>query len=99
MRARDHAKSLPNFREMRSRDRISYEYDNRAAFQRGVMRPAGTRGEDEIVPKLAAKTAHTISILPTLNANMRHLGCDRGENLRARRAIRHNQGLAIDRCD
>lgn len=35
------------------------------------MRPAGTRGEEEIAPRTAAPTAHTISILPTLNAKMR----------------------------
>jgi hypothetical protein len=35
------------------------------------MRPAGTRGEEEIAPSTAVPTAHTISILPTLNANMR----------------------------
>ena len=35
------------------------------------MRPAGTRGEGDIVPKAAATTAHTTSIHPTLNANMR----------------------------
>ncbi len=35
------------------------------------MRPAGTRGEDEIAPKDAATTAHTIWIHPTLNAKLR----------------------------
>mgnify|MGYP005995484195 CR=1 FL=1 len=37
------------------------------------MRPAGTRGEGEIAPTAAASTAHTTSIHPTLNANMRPL--------------------------
>jgi len=35
------------------------------------MRPAGTRGEGEIAPTAAETTAHTTSIHPTLNANMR----------------------------
>lgn len=63
------------------------------------MRPAGTRGEEEIVPKLAAQTAHTISILPTLNANMRRPSGDRGENLRARHAGPTADGLEVDQGD
>lgn len=35
------------------------------------MRPAGTRSEGKIVPAAAASTAHTTSIYPNLNANMR----------------------------
>lgn len=42
-----------------------------ADLQRDGMRPAGTRGEGEIAPRYAAKTAHTTSIHPTLNANVR----------------------------
>jgi hypothetical protein len=35
------------------------------------MRPAGTLSEGEIASTAAATTAHTTSIHPTLNANMR----------------------------
>jgi len=50
------------------------------------MRPVGTRGEGEIAPMAAAQTAHTTSIHPPLNANMRRPCDDRGENQRARHA-------------
>ncbi len=44
-----------------------------ADLQHDRIRPAGTHGEDEIVPRAAAKTAHTTSIRPTVNANLRRL--------------------------
>lgn len=45
---------------------------NDADPQHDRMRPAGTRGKGDIDSKTAAMTAHTTSIHPTLNANMRY---------------------------
>jgi hypothetical protein len=55
-----------------------------------LMRLAGMHGEDEIAFNCAAQTAHTTSIRPASDANMRRSRSDRGENRGARHGAQHH---------
>lgn len=50
---------------------IGIQTERNLVFSAPVCVPAGTLSEGKIVPICAAMTAHTTSIYPTLNANMR----------------------------